>query len=600
MKLKWYKLTVMVLMVVVLQSCGTKNIVPHPGKEVVLRLEPGPDNFRNSEGDFIRLKDGRILFVYSHFTGGNGDDDSAYLAGRFSSDQGLTWTQEDSLIVANEGGMNTMSVSLLRLGSDEIALFYAIKNSQSDCVPYMRISHDEAKSWSEPRRCIQDKAYFVMNNDRVVKLGSGRILIPVAKHTRNNVFVSGADILCYYSDDNGKTFIKSAVAGNPNHVITQEPGMIELKSGKLLMFCRTIVGTQYFTYSDDHGETWSDLQPGNITSPLSPASIERIPSTGDLLLVWNNCYEDARDGGMRTPFHLAVSSDEGETWKHIKTLESDPNGWYCYTAIEFLDDCVLLGHCAGDRRKSNGLETTQITRLSYDWIYADATAEPRVVKDKDGTIELACDDAGAMVRYTLDNSLPTLTHGDIYKGPFQVTGTTPLSMQAFATGKTPSEIVHANVGSDVFQEALKLDADLSPGLFYQYYEGTASRAEQIKTLKLVTSGIQSEINLEPSRRKNDFAIVYNGYVDIPQDGQYTFYLESNDGSMLYIDDKLLIDNDGGHGTYEVDATVALKKGKHKLQCEYFQMAGGLGLQLNWKGPGFDKSEIPAELLFHGK
>ena len=52
-----------------------------------------------------------------------------------------------------------------------------------------------------------------------------------------------------------------------------------------------------------------------------------------------------------------------------KTIENDPDGWYCYTAIDFVGDDVLLGHCAGNRKEYNGLETTQITRLSLNWIY---------------------------------------------------------------------------------------------------------------------------------------------------------------------------------------------------------------------------------------
>ena len=114
----------------------------------------------------------------------------------------------------------------------------------------------------------------------------------------------------------------------------------------------------YFSFSENQGKNWSALEPGNIKSPLSPASIERIPGTGDLLLAWNNSYAPIRDGGKRTPFNVAISKDEGKTWQKIKTVESDPNGWYCYTAIEFVENFVLLGHCAGDRTKYGGLETT--------------------------------------------------------------------------------------------------------------------------------------------------------------------------------------------------------------------------------------------------
>ncbi|MGH7199678.1 MAG: exo-alpha-sialidase, partial [Planctomycetaceae bacterium] len=98
-------------------------------------LPPGPDNPRNSEGDFIELKDGRVLFVYTHFTGGAGDHASAHLAGRFSSDEGRSWTAEDVVILPNEAKQNVMSVSLLRLHDGRIALFYLRKNSLSDCRP---------------------------------------------------------------------------------------------------------------------------------------------------------------------------------------------------------------------------------------------------------------------------------------------------------------------------------------------------------------------------------------------------------------------------------------------------------------------------------
>lgn len=344
-----------------------------PGKEIVLRLEPGESNPRNSEGGFIQLKDGSILFVYTHFTGGAGDHASAYLAGRYSYDGGKSWSGGDAVVLSNEGGMNIMSVSLLRLKSGDIAMLYLRKNSENDCIPFMRISADEAKTWSDPVRCISDEKYYVVNNDRLVQLPSGRVIFPAALHEapdRRN-----GRITCYISDDNGKLWRKSAPVPNPGNIVLQEPGIVELKDGRLMMFCRTDAGVQYFSFSDDKGENWSAAEPGNIKSPMSPASIERIPSTGDLLLVWNNNFQPDKNGGKRTPFNLAISRDEGRTWENRRTIESNPDGWYCYTAIEFVDGHVLLGHCAGDRKLNNGLATTQITRLSLGWIYRDETEE---------------------------------------------------------------------------------------------------------------------------------------------------------------------------------------------------------------------------------
>src|SRR5262245_45945648 len=92
--------------------------VEKDGVTRVRLLPPTPGkNPRNSEGAFISLKDGRLLFVYTHFTGGGGDHSAAHLAARSSRDGGRTWTDTDELVLANEAKMNIMSVSLLRLPS---------------------------------------------------------------------------------------------------------------------------------------------------------------------------------------------------------------------------------------------------------------------------------------------------------------------------------------------------------------------------------------------------------------------------------------------------------------------------------------------------
>ena len=70
-----------------------ENSIKESGKEITLRLEPTGTNPRNSEGDFIKLRDGRILYVYTHFTEGSGDHAGAFLAGRYSSDGGKIMDQ---------------------------------------------------------------------------------------------------------------------------------------------------------------------------------------------------------------------------------------------------------------------------------------------------------------------------------------------------------------------------------------------------------------------------------------------------------------------------------------------------------------------------
>lgn len=350
-----------------------------------LRLEPSETNPRNSEGDLIKLNDGRLRFIYTHFTEGHADHANACLMARESTDGGLTWSAQDELVLSNdEAGQNIMSVSLLRRADGAIALFYLCKDSEVDCRPRMRLSVDETRTWSEPIAVIgeSERGYYILNNDRVVQLErgphAGRLIAPITQHhapdwPERDMFGRG---MCYLSDDQGQTWRRSADVLEPPQreadepVALQEPGIIELTDGRLMMFFRTNAGYQYVSFSEDSGDHWTAPAPSELASPMSPASIKRIPSTGDLLVVWNDHTDIDPDlAKKRTPLTVAISRDEGQSWTHRKTLFDDPAGWYCYTAIHFEDARVLLGHVAGQSEKGQRLNTTQITGFPMGWLY---------------------------------------------------------------------------------------------------------------------------------------------------------------------------------------------------------------------------------------
>jgi predicted neuraminidase len=330
---------------------------------------PTKENPRNSEGSFAILKDGRVLFVYSRFRGGS-DEAAADLVSRVSSDDGRTWSGPQQ-VVGREGAMNVMSASLLRLADGSIALFYLVKNSMTDCRLHMLSSSDEAGSWHEPRLCVPEDGYFVVNNDRVIQLKSGRLVVPAAQHhyaATKDIPASGrGEATCFLSDDAGKTWRRGAatlIAPRRSRSGFQEPAVVELKDGSLLMLTRTDLGSQFCSTSTDGGENWTPAVPTDLASPLSPGSIKRVPTTGELMVIWNDHRNvPAALANKRTPLSVALSSDEGKTWRPSKTLEADPNGYYCYTAILFRDDRVLLAY--------GGLAGKPLTIASFaiDWLH---------------------------------------------------------------------------------------------------------------------------------------------------------------------------------------------------------------------------------------
>jgi len=112
------------------------------------------------------------------------------------------------------------------------------------------------------------------------------------------------------------------------------------------------------------------------------------------------------------------------------------------------------------------------------------------------------------------------------------------------------------------------------------------------------TGVNPQFNIGPREKEQFFSFDYEGYINIPKDGEYTFYLATNDGGRLYIDNYLLLNNDGLHPVVEIAKPVNIKAGLHPISVKYFQEGGRNGLTVSWQGPGIEKEEIPAEVLFH--
>jgi len=137
------------------------------------------------------------------------------------------------------------------------------------------------------------------------------------------------------------------------------------------------------------------------------------------------------------------------------------------------------------------------------------------------------------------------------------------------------------------------------GLDYKYYEAAAgwSFMPIFSNLIPVKTGTTTDFNISLANRSTRFAFYFSGYVNVPADGQYTFYTNSDDGSYLCIDGVIVVNNDGLHGALEMSGTIGLKAGKHTFWVGYFQQDGSSILTVSYSGPGVSKQALPASRLY---
>jgi hypothetical protein len=135
------------------------------------------------------------------------------------------------------------------------------------------------------------------------------------------------------------------------------------------------------------------------------------------------------------------------------------------------------------------------------------------------------------------------------------------------------------------------------GLNYEYYEGTWTSLPSFDSLTPIAVGKANNFDIGLRLRDDYFAFRFTGYIKVPADGNYTFYTYSDDGSKLYVNGSLVVDNDGLHGMLEKSGIVSLAAGKHLIVVTYFEYGGGQDLIVSYSGPGISKKQIPVNVLF---
>ncbi len=144
------------------------------------------------------------------------------------------------------------------------------------------------------------------------------------------------------------------------------------------------------------------------------------------------------------------------------------------------------------------------------------------------------------------------------------------------------------------------DMEIVAGLHYAYYEGEWDKLPKFDTLTPVATGDAENFDLKPARRKDHFALRFEGTIELPEEGDYLFLIGSDDGSRLLIDDKVIVVGDGIHPFEQKRKKVKMTAGAHSVVVEYFENNGEEALQVDFEPPGGLQQPLAALLTSPAK
>lgn len=217
---------------------------------------------------------------------------------------------------------------------------------------------------------------------------------------------------------------------------------------------------------------------------------------------------------------------------------------------------------------------------------------PKGVKLKKGdslNIDILNDDKDAIIHFTLDGSKPDES-SPVFTKSIKINSSTTVKARAFKEGFNPSVLTIA------IYDFIDMKKN---GITWEMYKGDFIKMPDLNKLKPKQKGITYEMNLNDDIKTPDhfFALRFESKIKIDKPGMYKFYTSSNDGSKLYINGKLIVDNDGLHGPVQKSGDIQLTKGMHDIQVEYFQGGGSKVLMVYYSSKDVEYRPIPGSVLY---
>ncbi len=212
------------------------------------------------------------------------------------------------------------------------------------------------------------------------------------------------------------------------------------------------------------------------------------------------------------------------------------------------------------------------------------------------TVNITATDPTVKIMYTISDAAGK--HTGNYTKPFVVKDDAVIKSFAIKEGNyLLSDTAEINITGLSLLKAVKPRSPKN-GLQYNYYEADQMSMAVVRESLPAKKGIADKVSVDLKQRKEKYGFTFDGYIRIDQTGGYAFYTASDDGSILWVDGKEIVNNDGNHGFEEKEGKCLLEKGYHTIKLMYYDAGGGNNLLLSYHPLGQTKTEVPASVLYH--
>jgi predicted alpha-1,2-mannosidase len=313
-----------------------------------------------------------------------------------------------------------------------------------------------------------------------------------------------------------------------------------------------------------------------LTAPQFPKAVVRL-ANGRTLTV-------TADNPRRSVYIASVTLDGKPIDRNYITYDELMQGGELHFALRPRPD---YERGTDDAAAPHSLTRGEVVSIPYTTQNVSLFTEPIAVA-------LATTTSGAEIRYTLDGSEPTEASA-LYAAPVPVDRSLTLKAKGFKPGAAPSRTLTLEAEKAVFRKGAPAgETATRPGVAYSYYEGVFACVNDIRKGKYVSSGTMPAPSIAEAPQEDHFGYVFTGSILIPERGVWEFMTKSDDGSVLMIGDRRVVDNDGSHASVMATGRVALEAGLHPYTLLYFEDYEGQDLSWGWKAPGAEGFEAIPE------